>query len=50
MQRNTAAHDPCGLGTLHDMEDKKPSDAGLYALGGVAMFVSLVWVFSFWWV
>jgi hypothetical protein len=34
------------------MDDKgdKPSDAGLYALGGVATFVVLVWVFSNWWV
>jgi hypothetical protein len=32
------------------IDDKKPSDVGLYALGGIAMLVSLVWVFSFWWV
>jgi len=33
------------------MDDKRdePSDVGLYVLGGVAMFVSCVWVFSFWW-
>ena len=34
------------------MDDKgdKPSDAGLYVLGGVATVVVLVWVFSNWWV
>jgi len=29
---------------------KRKASVGLHALGGVAMFVSLVWVFSFWWV
>jgi len=32
------------------MDDKKPGDIGFYALGGVAMFVSLFWAFSHWWV
>jgi hypothetical protein len=35
---------------LTDAGREKPNDIGLYVLGGVAMFVSLVWVFSFWWV
>ena len=35
---------------LTDAEREERSDVGLYVLGGVAMFVSLVWVFSFWWV
>ena len=33
---------------LTDAEREKPTDVDLYVLGGVAMFVSLVWVFSFW--
>jgi len=35
---------------LTDAEREERSDVGLYVSGGVAMFVSLVWVFSFWWV
>jgi len=33
-----------------DDKDDKRNDAGLYVLGGVAIVVVLVWVFSPWWV
>jgi len=33
-----------------DDKDDKRSDAGLYVLGGVAIVVLLVLVFSKWWV
>jgi hypothetical protein len=54
-----------GLETLHDIfilylqrlltpheigMDDKHNNAGLYLLGGVAIAVALVWVFSQWWV
>jgi len=31
-----------------DDKDDKPSDAGLYVLGGVAIVVVMVWVVSGW--
>jgi hypothetical protein len=33
------------------MDDKSDErgKAGLYVLGGVAVIVALVWLFSFWW-